>query len=240
MHDDHAGGRGPAEAPLVSESYRARGGDYGSGDDGNTSLALAAGLIAGLVAGGVWALIVIQTGYEIGFVAWGVGLLVGFAMSRLTASRSTGLAVAAASFAAIGLLAGKLLIGSFGAGTLADALLEDDQFFTQAVIQDMVDQRSFNEATLEEYDATVAADDTLSDALWDQMVAQARTRMATMSEEERSTLARSVADQVYGSQDLVGRIRNQMTGWDLLWFLLAVSTAYGMMKASDPEGAAAV
>jgi hypothetical protein len=33
---------------------------------------------------------------------------------------------------------------------------------------------------------------------------------------------------------------SQMSGWDLLWFFLAISTAYGMMKPSEPEGAAAV
>jgi hypothetical protein len=46
------------------------------GDD-HTTLALAAGIVAALVAGGLWALLVQLTGYEIGYAAWGVGLLVG-------------------------------------------------------------------------------------------------------------------------------------------------------------------
>ena len=47
----------------------------GSHDD-RTPLALAAGLVAALVGGLVWAGIVLFTNYEIGWVAWGIGGLV--------------------------------------------------------------------------------------------------------------------------------------------------------------------
>ncbi len=241
MQDDAIGGQHAAEqTPLVSEAYRgAAGGPNAPGaTDGNSSLAMAVGLVAALAAGGAWALIVLTTGYEIGWVAWGVGLAVGLAMSRLTAERSTGLAAAAAGFAAVGLLAGKLIISSFSVGAVTDAVLEDEEYLTQVTIYTMIEERSFNERTLAEYDA-VGEGDTLSDALWDQMVAQARTRMSTMGDEERAAMASGFAEAAVGSMGLIDRIMSQMSGWDLLWFFLALSTAFGMMKAHEPERAAA-
>ncbi|MEN8376052.1 MAG: hypothetical protein ABFS34_11440 [Gemmatimonadota bacterium] len=242
MHDDHDGPHEQPEEPLVSDAYRAppAPGYHAPGGDGNASLALAVGLIAAVAAGVAWALIVLKTGYEIGWIAWGIGLLVGFAMSRLTTARSQGLAVSAAAFAAIGLLVGKLLISSWSAGMLEDAILEDEDWMAQVVIDDMLVERSFSVETLEGYDAAVAAEDTLSDALWERMVSEARTRTATLSDEERAAVASEFARQAIGSLGLVERIQAQMSGWDLLWFFLAVSTAFGMMKASEPEGVAAV
>jgi len=42
--------------------------------------ALVGGGLGALVGGVIWGLIVIATGYEIGFMAWGIGLLSGFAV----------------------------------------------------------------------------------------------------------------------------------------------------------------
>jgi hypothetical protein len=235
MHDDRHGGHEPVEQPLVSDAYRAGGGSPAVHDDGNATLAIAAGLVAALVAGAVWALIVLKTGYEIGWVAWGIGLAVGLVMSRLTASRSSGLAFAAAGFAAVGLLTGKLMITTMGAG----AIVEDEDFLTEATIYYMIDEGGFSEETQAAYDA-IAEGDTLPVALTDQMVAQAQTRVATMSEDERHGVARWYAESAIGSKGLSDRIMSQMSGWDLLWFFLAISTAYGMMEPSEPEGAAAV
>ncbi|MEW6104109.1 MAG: hypothetical protein AB1630_09935 [bacterium] len=42
--------------------------------------ALVGGILAAMVGGVIWGLIVIATGYEIGYVAWGIGLICGFAV----------------------------------------------------------------------------------------------------------------------------------------------------------------
>lgn len=49
--------------------------------------ALAGGLVAALVGGIVWGLIVIVTDYEVGFVAWGIGFLAGFLVVRFAGGR---------------------------------------------------------------------------------------------------------------------------------------------------------
>jgi hypothetical protein len=48
---------------------------------------LAGGILAALVGGVVWGLIVILTDYEVGFVAWGIGFLAGFLVVRFAGGR---------------------------------------------------------------------------------------------------------------------------------------------------------
>jgi hypothetical protein len=49
--------------------------------------AVAGGLLAAIVGGAVWGLIVILTDYEVGFVAWGIGFLAGFMVVRFAGGR---------------------------------------------------------------------------------------------------------------------------------------------------------
>ena len=46
--------------------------------------ALLGGLIAAVIGGAVWGGIIIWTGYEIGYVAWGVGLLCGLGVMMMS------------------------------------------------------------------------------------------------------------------------------------------------------------
>lgn len=206
-------------------------------DDGNTPLALAAGLVAGLVAGGLWALLVRVTNYEIGYAAWGVGLLVGFAMTRVTQQRTAQLAYAAAAFAVVGLLAGKAFIFAGSAGAIAREIAQDDDVLASYVAWDMYDNRELDAAALSELDATRAAGDTLSDAVWESMRAQAAARLAGMTAERKQEMSRGLADAAIHQVGLVDGIRGQLSLFDLLWVFLAVGTAYRMMapaKRAEP------
>jgi hypothetical protein len=68
------------------------------------------GLAAGVVGAGIWAGIAYATQHEIGWIAWGVGLLVGLGV-RLTAGEEDGPApgVTAAIIAILAIVAGKYL-----------------------------------------------------------------------------------------------------------------------------------
>ena len=76
--------------------------------------ALAAGLVAALVGGIAWGLIVKISNYEVGFVAWGIGFIAGTAVviaSRGAKGRS--LQVIAVLSALLGILLGKYLSYAF-------------------------------------------------------------------------------------------------------------------------------
>ncbi|MEJ2253344.1 MAG: hypothetical protein P8Y75_03080 [Nitrospirota bacterium] len=72
--------------------------------------ALVGGLVAALAGGILWSVVVALTDYEIGYMAWGIGLLTGSAVV-LFSGRKKGLAlqVMAVSFSAAGIALGKYL-----------------------------------------------------------------------------------------------------------------------------------
>ncbi len=82
--------------------------------------AIAAGLIAAVVGGVAWGLIVKISDYEVGFVAWGIGFLVGTAVVLATrGARGRHLQIVAVLLALVGILIGKYL--SFALITQEDA-----------------------------------------------------------------------------------------------------------------------
>jgi hypothetical protein len=72
--------------------------------------AIAGGVLAALVGGFVWGLIVIVTDYEVGFVAWGIGFLAGIAVVRFAGGRTGGPLQAVAVVASLlGIVTGKYI-----------------------------------------------------------------------------------------------------------------------------------
>jgi hypothetical protein len=204
-------------------------------DDGRGSLALAAGIAAALAGGLIWAGIVVFMNLEIGFAAWGVGALVGIAMARVTVRRSRALGVTAAGLAMAGLLVGKLLISVASTSAVTDELVATPAYLHGAVAWHMYYEDELDEATRDEVHATLAAGDTLSDAVWAAMLEQAAPRLEAMDDDERRAFARGIA-KAYMGGSLVNAIRVQLSGWDLLWFGLAVVTAFQMMNGSIAVG----
>ena len=206
--------------------------------DDRTPLALVAGIIAAFVGGGIWAALVFATNLEIGWVAWGIGGLVGLAMSRATVNRSRGLAVAAAALAVLGLAAGKAFIFIGSSSAIAESITEDPTMLRGAIAWQMYDERALEPATLAAIDETETAGDTISDVLWADMLAQAEVRYSAMSEEEREQLAEQTTQGVMQSLGVSGGIMAQITLFDLLWVFLAVSTAFRMMSPAARQPAA--
>ena len=71
--------------------------------------ATAFGLAAAAAGAVVWAEIAVATNYEVGFIAWGIGALVGVAASRASSRGGSAVAAIAVTAALLGVLAGKYL-----------------------------------------------------------------------------------------------------------------------------------
>ena len=73
--------------------------------------ALLGGLIAAVIGGAIWGGIAIWTGYEIGYVAWGVGLFCGFGVVMMSkGQRGMSLQIVAVISGILGILIGKYMI----------------------------------------------------------------------------------------------------------------------------------
>lgn len=205
--------------------------------DDRTTLALAAGLVAALLGGAAWAVLVTVTHYEIGWLAWAIGGAVGWAMTRATPRRSRGLAITAAALALVGLAAGKAFVTAASAGPIANEIVQSEEMMEGALAWRLYDQRTLEPATLAAVDAIQAAGDTLTDALWADMRSQSAARLAAMSPEERQDLADRVAGDYVRQVGLVGGIRDQLSLFDALWIFLALGTAFRMLDAPAREPA---
>ncbi len=73
---------------MQAENYAYTGPRYAAG--------IAAGVAAGLVGTLVWYLFVVITGFELDYVAWGIGAAVGFATVTAAGDSDIGLTVCAA------------------------------------------------------------------------------------------------------------------------------------------------
>lgn len=198
-------------------------------DDGRGTLALAAGMVAAAVGGGIWAVLVLLTKMEIGWVAWGVGALVGIAMSRVTSKRTRQLAYAAAGYAVFGLIVGKAFSLSATVGIVGRQIEGDSGVMTGAVAWQMYQARELSQPTLEAIDAAVSSGNELGDALTLDMQQQATAKLAQMTAQQRHEAAKRVANASLKDAGLYEIVRSQLSFFDLLWVLLAVTTAYGMM-----------
>jgi hypothetical protein len=70
--------------------------------------ALIAGTMSAIIGGMLWGKIAIKTGYEIGFVAWGIGVVCGYAVVKATqGKKGLPLQMIAAIASLIGILIGK-------------------------------------------------------------------------------------------------------------------------------------
>ena len=72
-------------------------------------LAVLAGLVAAVVGGVIWGYVVKLSEYEVGIVAWGIGLLVGVAVAGVSRARGPVLQAIAVGCALAGILLGKYL-----------------------------------------------------------------------------------------------------------------------------------
>lgn len=77
--------------------------------DSSLPLAVVGGAVAALIGAALWALITVTTGYQIGFMAIGVGFLVGLAVRHLGKGTTPAYGVLGALFALAGCVAGNVL-----------------------------------------------------------------------------------------------------------------------------------
>lgn len=95
-------------------------------------VALAAGLVVSLAGAAVWAGITYATGYQIGFMAIGIGFLVGYTVRATGKGISSVFGVMGAGLSLLGCLAGNLL-----AFTAVLAQAADVPFFTTLLSLDV-------------------------------------------------------------------------------------------------------
>jgi hypothetical protein len=196
----------------------------------SSARAIVAGLLAALLGAGIWTAVVAMTGFEVGWVAWGVGVLVGFAMSRFTTQRSVQLGVYAAVLAVLGLAVGKvatvrMMVPSYG----REIVMDNETILAQAFAIEMRANERFS-AQLSLDLARFGRDDSLPAPLVNRMMDEAQARMAAAEPAERERVATMFANSILGEVSLTEQFTASLSLFDLLFFALAIATAFKFMR----------
>lgn len=200
--------------------------------------ALMAGMTVSLLGGALWALIVALTDYEVGWLAWGIGVGIGAAMVRLTSARGYLVAAIAAGFAVLGLLTGKLLILEYvTTPATIEGLKNDDALVVSLVASELRENHTLP-ASLQVRVDSLATSDTLSDALWEEMVTAGKVYFDSLTDDDKAATRARTASFVMGQVPLLTKLGWQMSGYDLLWLFLAVGSPWRMLRRPEEEAAA--
>ena len=195
---------------------------------------LIAGTAAALIGGVVWALIASSTGYEVGWIAWGIGALVGWAVARAAGGMAPDLAMPAATLAFLGVAVGKWLGFSIGGVAAFVDLIESHPEGPRAVaFQQLHDERAFA-PELQAILDTLSADAELDAARLDAIEAQVDTRVASWDADTREAAVRAYAQAELRAVPVSERLRASLSLYDLLWFGLAVASAWRLAGGGQP------
>ena len=196
------------------------------------------GILVGIVAAVAWAVIVYVTGYEIGWVAWGVGALVGLAVAKSSHEPSATLGPTAAALAVGSLILAKVLIVQFGAPSLIrQEVLKNDDAVAAMFMVDMRVHKSFSaelQASIEQLDkdpGSLSADQRYE--LVQQVQAEAAARAKSTSQRERVRVVGASVDGILKEMGFFGLLKSVFSFWDVLWIFLAVSSAFKIAQSGS-------
>jgi len=214
--------------------------------------ALAGGVIAGSIGALVWAGIAYFTGYEVGWVAWGVGGLVGFGVVLgNSGNRSRAAGIIAVVITVMALMAAKyttvqlvLADGSEITEALVSGLQEDELVVSyiadDVVVEFMSDDIPVHwpvgvdpsQATTQvEYPADVWS---IAQSRWDGMVLTEREEYRSSLEEMVTANLALALDELRGELAQVGFI-GSFGFLDIIFFGLAIATAYKVAAVAATE-----
>jgi hypothetical protein len=191
-------------------------------------LSVTVGLVVALLMGALWAGVVVLTKREIGIFAWLIGLAVGAAMALAAGRKSTTLGGAAVVISLLGLVLGKFLAVQYGlVPMVADEIVADEGFMAGFGYSSLVERGEVDPAVQAWWESTDEGDEPPAE-LADQVAQLERDIQATVastSEAEKRAWAEPIARNFVEEMPLADRYN--LGGYDLIWVLLAVVTAWG-------------
>jgi len=174
------------------------------------------------------ALIAYATHYEIGWVAWGIGALVGFAVAQSAREPSASLGATAAVIAVAALIVAKVLILEFALPSIMRGEVLKDRGATAAMfLLDMGINRSFS-PELQRQIAQTPDNAPLErqEELQQRMISEVRARAGSATPAERERIVRLHTSGILASAGFFNLLGRLFGVWDVIWFGLAIASAW--------------
>ncbi len=202
---------------------------------GKVGQALAVAGVVSVLCGVVWAVIAIVAGYEIGYLAIGVGGATGITVMFLTHERSVRTGLAASGLAVLGLFIAKILILQFGIpGLAAKEFVKDEEAMVAYLSKPMMLEKLLELAK----DSDEGLDDMSEEEIekfMAEIMQAAKDKWGKMSGDERKELADAVADDILSEVSFFEKLSWVIGAWDILWAALAVGAAFKLASGHDDD-----
>ncbi|MFH0943760.1 MAG: hypothetical protein V2A76_01065 [Planctomycetota bacterium] len=213
----------------------------------NLPLAVIAACIAAVVGAVAWGAISKATGYEVGYMAWGIGGIVGFAAVKV-GGRGADLAVICAGLSLVAILAGKAFAFSWMVSSHLDEAKSDWNQLEYAEVQkDAGDFAQLPGDADDDAIRTFLHDHDYTDTETVDEVSDAEIKMFRAGQmpylrqfEEEKPSFEAWRDRAYASWresveaevSLLEGVKESIGMLDLLFAFLGVSTAYGLVMSA--------
>lgn len=216
-------------------------------------LQIAAGLVAGIVGAAIWAAIGYYANMEVGYVAWGIGGLVGVAVAA-AGKNGVSAGIVAVLITVASLCAGKyasveLALSQFGSAeeTMNEIRTNTtDNDFTMALASMMLREKIEAGAELEwpagKFPENVESKEDLPKGVW----VDAKKAFTEMEEEPlnqfREACFKSIEEDVNASWDDAREngFKESFSMFDLIFFGLGIATAWGIANSDENQSVESV
>jgi hypothetical protein len=207
-----------------------------------------AGLIGSGIGAAIWVGVAYGTGYEVGWIAWGIGILAGVGV-RMAAGGEEGPAqgIAAAAVAVVAILAAKYIVVSLHVN---DAMAEmstevtvTPEMMIAAAAQEIIEEREEAGETVEWPPEPEDEDAPLQSIYPPDVWAEAEERWNALSPEEKQARTQEHKKEMtelltafksqLGDGLREGAFKESFTAMDALWFILAAVSAYKIGSGAD-------
>ena len=207
------------------------------------AVAIAAG--TAVVSALIWAGIAIAINMEIGYVAWGIGLAVGGSVIVMTDERSARLGTVAVLLAIGSIFLGKMLYVSYGLDkAIKKEIKNDPEALADILFFDMVRKQEFDTKYLdwmekngenkqEAFDKAPKEIQKLIQSEDDKF----ERRLKSLKPDEKERLYQVGAEQWLAGISYSDRLKATCSFWDILWVLLAISSAWKMASGEQSVNA---
>lgn len=187
--------------------------------------ALVGGVAGGVIGVILWTSVTYFTGYEIGWVAWFVGVLTGAGVSA-SIERRGGILT--------GMLACLIAIGTVGAGKVAMARMAASEAIA-SIGESFTDEDAVFHMTRNDPEAEPMDEEGYDRAAFD----RAAARWEAMSETERDAYRLQAANEVRQEMEsnseavTVVALFQSLSPYDILWIILAGVSAFKLASRND-------
>ncbi len=202
-------------------------------DQGNGLKQYFVGLGFGTLGAGVSAAVMVLTGYEVGALAWGIGMLVGIGAKFGAGADGTQIeSVLLATISA--LVLAKVLAITLGSGIISEQLAPDLVENKYALSETLVHQWAIEDKVPRWMALPIQPDAPGYDQVaYDKTYYIAFDQLDALAQPELEALALTAARQALEAIPIWTRFSYVIGLWDFLWGFLAFSTAYKVSRSED-------